>query len=194
MGPYLAIDIGGTSIKSAFFSADQKMYGHVQEKTNDNSYHPIVDQVKQMIARAIANEAVTGVGISTAGVVDRQNGKIIYAGPTIPHYVGTAWKETLTNAYGIPVTVENDVNAALLGEVWKGAGRGKNHLFCITLGTGIGGAYYDHHIIDGPHFQANAVGYLVYDKKTNANYEDRASTSALNKRILQKYPEASSTA
>lgn len=81
----------------------------------------------------------------------------------------------------MPVHVENDVNSALLGEHWKGAAKNFNNVFCITLGTGIGGAYYHHRLTDGYYHQANSVGYLLYDPETKTNYESRASTTALNK-------------
>lgn len=190
---FLAIDIGGTYIKSAFFNTRQEMYGQTKVKTSNNIDVKIVTQVKQLIHQAMETEPINGVGISTAGIVDRHTGEIIYAGPTIPHYTGTDLKKELSQASGLPVTVENDVNAALLGEVWKGAGHGKNHLYCITLGTGIGGAYFDNGMVDGHHLQANSVGYLLYDPHTQTNYEMRASTTALNNKVKQQYGEKTST-
>lgn len=81
----------------------------------------------------------------------------------------------------VPVYVENDVNAAMLGEVWKGAAKGADNVYCLTLGTGIGGAHYDNHrLIDGANLKADSIGYLLYDPETKLNYEQRASTSALN--------------
>ncbi|HLQ72517.1 MAG TPA: ROK family protein [Bacillota bacterium] len=193
-GTFLAIDIGGTYIKSAFFDIRQKMYGHTRVKTGDNIDVKIVDQVKHIIEQAKETENIDGVGISTAGIVDRYKGEIIYAGPTIPHYSKTALKAELSQSSSLPVTIENDVNAALLGEVWKGAGRGMNRLYCITLGTGIGGAYFDNGIVDGHHLQAHSVGYLLYDEQTKTNYEMRASTSALNNKVKAQYGSDMSTA
>src|SRR5699024_12756836 len=86
----------------------------------------------------------------------------------------------------LTIHVENDVNSALLGERWKGAGRDSENFFCITLGTGIGGAYYHNGLVSGSHLQANSVGYLLYDSATGTTYEQRASTSALNKKILEQ--------
>lgn len=187
MKHYLAIDIGGTYIKSAIFDEQQNMYDHDQVKTKENIDNAIVGQLKHIIDRTSANEVINGIGISTAGIVDREGGKIVYAGPTIPNYAGTNLKQELSDVYGLPVCVENDVNATLLGEIWKGAGRGQNHIFCLTLGTGIGGAYYEDGIMDGVHAQANAIGYLLYEEATQTNYEMRASTSALNTLIQQQY-------
>lgn len=81
------------------------------------------------------------------------------------------------------------MNAALLGEGWKGAAQNQDHVFFITLGTGIGGAYYHHQLVDGFHHQANSIGYLLYNEETNTNYESRASTSALNQLIKNELGE-----
>lgn len=187
MGQYLAIDIGGTYIKYAFLNHNQQLSNHQKVKTKENTNHEILDQVKQIITDAASGEDINGVGISTAGIVDREKGEIIYAGPTIPNYTGTAFKTVLSESFPFPVFVENDVNAALLGEMWKGAGCGQDDIFCVTLGTGIGGAYYHHQLIDGRHQQANAIGYLLYDEQTKTNYEMRASTAALNDMINNRF-------
>src|SRR5699024_5191578 len=107
----------------------------------------------------------------------RKQGEIIYAGPTIQDYRGTNFKEAL-KSFQLPVHVTNDVDAALLGEIWQGEASTYDNVFCMTLGTGIGGAWLKDELMDGAHFQANAIGYLLYDEKTQTNFEMRASTSA----------------
>src|SRR5699024_1697503 len=54
-------------------------------------------------------------------------------------------------------------------------------VYCITLGTGIGGAYFRDQLVTGTSFKAGEIGYLLYDAKTDTTYEQRASTSALKK-------------
>lgn len=66
----------------------------------------------------------------------------------------------------------------------------KNHIYCITIGTGIGGAYYHHELMDGYYQQANSVGYLLYDSVTKTNFEQRAATFALRSMIKQVFGEA----
>ncbi|MBU5211522.1 ROK family protein [Bacillus sp. Gen3] len=186
---YLSIDIGGTYIKSALINDQKNLYGHQKIKTKKNIDEAILKQVEEIIATTLSDTSIDGIGISTAGIVDRVKGEIIYAGPTIYQYKGTEFKRRLFEMFHLPIYVENDVNAALLGEVWQGAAQNENQVYCITLGTGIGGAYYHHQIIDGIHHQANSVGYLLFDPMTKTNYEMRASTSALNKRILTEVGE-----
>ena len=193
MADYLSIDIGGTFIKYALLDDQKRLHGHQKIATKENIDHAILEQVESIIASVSADTVISGVGISTAGIVDREKGEIIFAGPTIKHYKGTAFKAHLSRKFPFPIHVENDVNAALIGELWQGAAQQENDVFCITLGTGIGGAYYHNHIMDGAHHQANSVGYLLYDPETKTNYETRASTTAINRMIEKEFGKDVST-
>lgn len=185
---YLTIDIGGTFIKYAVLDEAFRLLYRQKVQTRVNEDNTILHQVEEIVQTSLDNGThLTGIGISTAGIVDRKRGEIIYAGPTIPNYRGTHFKQYLSRKFDIPVVVENDVNAALKGEIWQGAAKGRENVFCITLGTGIGGAYYADGLVDGAYNQANSVGYLLYDPGTGLNFEQRASTSALKKRIEENY-------
>lgn len=191
MMTYLAVDIGGTFIKYAVMDENCELIEKNKVETSKNENNGILYQVESIIREKLdGGTDLKGIGISTAGIVDRDIGEIIYAGPTIPNYKGTPFKAYLTQKFNIPVYVENDVNAALLGEVWRGAGRGRDNVFCITLGTGIGGAYYSGNLKSGAHRQANSVGYLLKNESTGLNYEQRASTSALKNRMIKKHGPA----
>src|SRR5699024_8845351 len=116
------------------------------------------------------------------GVVDSDSGEIIYTGPTIKNYRGTNFKANIEADFQIPVQVHNELNAALLGEQWQGAVKDQSDVYCITLGTGIGGAYFRDQLVTGASFKAGEIGYLLYDAKTDTTYEQRASTSALKQK------------
>lgn len=182
MANYLSIDIGGTFIKYALLDEKQQLIHRQKTPTNENIDQAIIKQVTAIAADYNSRFELHGIGISTAGIVNRDRGEISYAGPTIKDYRGTNFKKALA-PFQLPVHVENDVDAALLGERWKGAAAGQDNVFCITLGTGIGGAWFHDGLLDGAHSQANSVGYLLYDPETKTNFEMRASTSALNHRI-----------
>lgn len=194
MMTYLAIDIGGTFIKYAVMDENYELIEKDKVETSNNVNNGILYQVESIIKRKLdGNADLKGAGISTAGIVDRDKGEIVYAGPTIPNYKGTPFKAYLTQKFNMPVHVENDVNAALLGEMWRGAGRGRDNVFCITLGTGIGGAYFNGQLKSGAHRQANSVGYLLKDRRTGLNYEQRASTAALKNRMHKIHGTAMTT-
>jgi predicted NBD/HSP70 family sugar kinase len=82
--------------------------------------------------------------------------------------------EALTH---LPCTVENDVNAAGLGESWLGAGKGARSAFCIFVGTGIGGALVlDGHLVHGASAAAGEIGFLPF---AGGSLEQLASMTAL---------------
>ncbi len=183
MNHYLCVDIGGTTIKSGVFDTN----GDIVEaypllKTNNASKEiNIVSCLKQLIETSKSTYSLKGVAISTAGVVDPIKGEVIYAGYTIPDYTNTELKKIVEETYKLPCEVENDVNAACLGELWKGSLKGINEAICLTVGTGIGGAILQKgEIQHGVGYTAGEVGYLNINGQ---NYQDLASTSALVKKV-----------
>jgi len=182
MSYYFAIDVGGTFIKYGYIHTDGRLTFKDQTATPLNEDGAILNKVKEIITKHIEEKGrLLGIGISTAGVVDSDSGEIIYTGPTIKNYRGTNFKANIEADFQIPVQVHNDVNAALLGEQWQGAAKDQSDVYCITLGTGIGGAYFRDQLVTGTSFKAGEIGYLLYDTKTDTTYEQRASTSALKK-------------
>src|SRR4030095_978286 len=144
MKQYIGIDIGGTDIKYGVFGPDAELLFHDSVETPKGQAHiRIPEETVGIVTRLLAKyKNVRGVGISTAGVVDPVSGEIVFAGGTIPEYKGTNLKKRIEAQFGLPAIVANDVNAAACGEKWKGAARDSDHFFCITLGTGIGGALF----------------------------------------------------
>lgn len=188
---FAALDVGGTDIKFAVLdgSADIVFDGRAatpQGRANIAIPEAAASIMESLLAR---HPGIAGIGVSTAGVVDPGSGEILYAGGTIPEYRGTNWKSALGRRFGLPVSVMNDVNAAALGEWWKGAARGCPHFACITLGTGIGGALFtEGAVMAGPRFRAGEIGHSLYDKDAGTTYEQRASTSALLNRAAAQWP------
>lgn len=184
MKQYLAIDIGGTFIKYGLIGQAEVIQEAGKRPTPVNENKAIVQTVKSIVNEQMQETDLSGIGISTAGIVDRKRGEIIYAGPTIIDYIGTNFKDELAYT-NLPVHVTNDVDSALLGEIWRANHPLDEAVFCLTLGTGIGGAYYKQGLQSGAHLQAHSIGYLLYDEADETTYEMRASTSALNDMIAK---------
>lgn len=181
--------MGGTEIKAAVFGPDAQIIYHQKVPTPAGEANIRIPEAVFGIMNNLMSQYgdIRGVGISTAGVVDTCSGEIIFAGGTIPSYKGTNLKKLIEERYGISVAIANDVNAAARGEWWKGAARGSDHFFCMTLGTGIGGCMFSSgELVLGAHYRAGEIGHSLYDKSTGTTYEQRASMSALMKRASQE--------
>lgn len=193
MSYYITIDIGGTYIKYGLLNENEEIVHADKTRTPINHNQAIVRKVIRIVETFFEKHTIKGIGISTAGIVDRAQGEIIYAGPTILNYKGTNFKAALSK-FSVPVSVANDVDCALLGEIWRAHIPSDEATYCLTLGTGIGGAFFHHRLQSGAHLQGNSLGYLLYDPHTKTNYEMRAATTALNESITRAFGPGLSTA
>ncbi|MGL4452983.1 MAG: ROK family protein [Sarcina sp.] len=185
MKKFIAIDIGGTSIKYEVLNSEMKTFeeGNIETRKNSNENF-ILEDIISLIDNLKKIHKIDKIGISTAGVVDTSKGEVIFAGPTIPAYAGTKIKSILENRYNIEVHVENDVNSAALGEMILGAGQNKKSAFMITVGTGIGGAFIiENQIFYGSGNSAGEVGYINIEGKP---IQELASTTALVRNVEKR--------
>lgn len=181
----LVFDIGGTSIKYGLCENGvlSKTGEHPTEASMGGKH--ILSVIMSLAEQYPGFEAI---GISTAGQVNAETGTIIYANSNIPAYTGTEIKTELESRFQVPVAVENDVNAAALGEAIYGAGKGFDSFLCLTYGTGVGGSIIENkQVYHGASFSAGEFGGIVThaEKKLSGCdvfdgcYERYASTSAL---------------
>ncbi len=188
---YIAIDIGGTAIK----------YGVVREDgviclfdTIDTEAHlggqAILKKVEAIVASLFGAWNPSGIGISTAGMVDSEKGIILHSGDTIPAYAGISFRECLERKFHIPCRVENDVNCMGLWEYHYGAARGSKVCLCITVGTGIGGCILlNGNVFHGACYGAGEIGYTHIGAPDGRSLEECASTSAVIRWIAQEKGE-----
>ena len=184
MNKYVSIDIGGTAIKYGIIHEDAEIICKRSMKTEAWKGGPsilqkvtgIVEEMKQE-----AQEEISGICISTAGMVDTKEGSIFYSAPLIPDYAGTQFKKTLEEMFQVPCEVENDVNCAGLAENRSGAAKGAKIALVLTIGTGIGGCI----VIDGKVFHgfsnsACEVGYMHMD---DSDFQTLGAASILTKKV-----------
>lgn len=188
----LAIDIGGTAIKYGLVNNEKIIESHEIDSNAKLGGAHIVKTVLEIIDVYISS--INAVGISTAGQVDSDAGKILYANKNFPDYTGTDFVKIIRERYSIPVTVENDVNCAALGEAVYGAGIGCSDFICLTYGTGIGGGIWiNGSLYRGSRYSAGEFGNII----THAGgrecacgnkgcYEMYASTKALVNDVYEK--------
>lgn len=182
MKNYICIDIGGTAIKYGIIRENLKSVIKKEIPTESHlGGKGIMEKIFEIIEWSQKNEEISGVAISTAGMVEVEKGEIIFSCELIPGYTGTPIKKMVEKTFAIPCEVENDVHCAGLAEALIGAGKGKESCLCLTIGTGIGGAFVlNGHIYRGFSQSACEVGYL---KIGNQNFQDMASTKALVKKV-----------
>ncbi|MCI9642492.1 MAG: ROK family protein [Eubacterium sp.] len=156
----LAFDIGGTNIKYALcdenFNLSDK---HTISTDAEKGGQFIINKVIEIIE---SYENIDRVAISTAGQVDSVNGIVVYSTDNIPYYTGMMVKKIIENKTGIPTYVENDVNAAAMGEAKFGAAVDVSDFICLTFGTGIGGAIYlNNKLYKGSSSSAGEFGHII---------------------------------
>ncbi len=193
----MVLDIGGTAIKSGLF--DGETLSDIQETPTEaglGGAH-VVQRSKDIIASYRERCPFDRIGISTAGQVDPVSGQIIYANENIPGYTGTRLGEIIAQTFHVPTAVENDVNAAAIGESVFGAGKGRREFVCLTYGTGVGGAIFaGGRLYSGCSYSAGEFGAIVThpeDRDIGSDmfsgcYEKYASVTALVKRAIQLDP------
>lgn len=176
---YLALDIGGTKIKLGL--VDKK--GNISqlktiETPNKLKKEEVADFLVRIVEEAIEPDvAISGIGISTLGIVDEGRGMVIGACDNFKGLLNAPLKEHLGKKFKIPVLVMNDVNAAAMGEAYFGAGKDLDLFYCLTLGTGIGGTLViNRKVFKGKNKIAGEVGYLW--SSNGDNYEQEASVKA----------------
>jgi glucokinase len=163
----IGVDLGGTNLRTALLSPDGDVLDKHKEATLASAGW------KQVIARLVENIqlqrssavrkglTVTGVGVGAPGVIQMDKG-IVVKSPNFPDWNNLPLKEELEKALRVPVFIENDANAAALGEQWRGAGRGINSMILLTLGTGVGGGIVLNNLIwQGADGMAGEIGHMT---------------------------------
>lgn len=158
----VGIDIGGTKIAALLVSDDGTVLarGSVPAPAalgGGAMADAAADLARELAAQAEVSLAAAGVG--AAGVIDHETGTIRAASATFVGWAGFPLADELEQRLGVPVRVENDVNAFLLGEA-AADGRTDRDVLGVMLGTGVGGALIiDGDLHHGPHGAAGEIGH-----------------------------------
>lgn len=167
----IGIDIGGTKIALALIS----LSGEIRKKSifptpqigPEKSFIYISKKIEEMLddATVVISDTV-GIGIGIAAALETETDIILWA-PNLKGWVNIDLKGYLEKKFRVPVAIEYDGHTAVLGEYWRGAGKGSRNLVDIIIGTGIGAGFIiDGHLIRGANRLAGAVGWQIIDNPT----------------------------
>lgn len=184
MKEYICIDIGGTAIKYGVIDETGTLLTRSEMETEAfRGGSVILKKAVSIVEHYIEERHISGICISTAGMVDAENGAIFYSGPGIPNYAGTGFKQTMEERFKIPCEVENDVNCAGLAECISGAAKGSKITLCLTVGTGIGGCIvFGHEVYHGYSNSACEVGYM---QMFGSDFQTLGAASTLVRKVTE---------
>jgi glucokinase len=160
-----AADLGGTHLRAA--TVDQR--GQIHSRFKQNT--PQIGEANVIVDAVVAtvhefqqqNAEISAVSLVVPGTVKVEEGMVVKA-PNLPCLDGFHLGDALSNRLGLPAILENDANAAAVGEMWQGAAVGCKTIICLTLGTGVGGGI----ILDGKLWRgvdgaAAEIGHMCVD-------------------------------
>lgn len=162
------IDLGGTTVKIAYFDETGRMLHkwEIPTVTEDGGSRILPDiaaSIRQFLdGNQIADAAILGLGIGVPGPVNAKG--------IVNRCVNLGWgvfniAEKLQSLTGFPVKAGNDANVAALGEFWKGGGQGCSNMVFVTLGTGVGGGIVvEGNLLHGAHGSGAEIGHLVLNR------------------------------
>jgi len=160
-----AVDLGGTHLRVALIDDGGRIFKQLKQET------PKGDSAL-CIVNALVNAAqqwdsdklpVVATSIMVPGAVDSDKAVVLQA-PNLPSLVNFELKAELEQRLGWPVFLENDANAAAVGEMWMGAARCCRDVISVTLGTGVGGGVIlDGKLWRGSHGSAGEIGHTTVD-------------------------------
>lgn len=163
----IGVDLGGTNLRASAVQPDGQVLEDFEIPTHAADGP---EQVVERMVRGIAevNEGhsgsnLIGVGVGVPALIRMDEGVVAKA-PNLPGWNDFPLKALLEEKLQLPVMIENDANAAALGEVWLGAGRDVDSLILLTLGTGIGGGIvWKGDILHGHDGMAGELGHMTVD-------------------------------
>jgi glucokinase len=199
----LAVDLGGTNLRMAAVGAGGEVVARSKSAT------PRSDDPRDIVEAIIASArdchdpgapeydiqaigiAIPAMSIGAGGVVNKA--------ANLPSLDGFALAPAVAEKLGVPAVLENDANAAAIGENWIGASRGIRNSICVTLGTGVGGGIIlDGNTLRGPDWSAGEIGHICVEPLgppcgcgSNGCVEQYSSATAIvrmAREIMGNYP------
>jgi glucokinase len=139
----IGVDVGGTKTLAAVVSRDGEIEQKVVHPTDISSQDAVLAGLDAIVDEIRAGHDVAAIGFGIPSRINQKTGRAV-ASVNIP-LAGVDFRDRMRERHGLPVGIDNDANAATIGEWQAGAAKGARHVVMLTLGTGVGGGL----ILDG---------------------------------------------
>ena len=178
MTQLLAIDVGGTTIKYAYWDGTKLSdFGYKPTPHSLVDFYATLEQIKDQFA----TQKIEGVAMSIPGAVNKATG-MIEGTSALPYIHNFHIEQELTARLGVPVSLENDANCAALAELEAGIAKGKSSVALFVIGTGIGGSLIlDGKVWHGAHLHGGEFGFML------TKYDDTLSHMASPVNMARRY-------
>lgn len=202
---YAGVDLGGTKILTGIFGADLDCVGRAKVSTKaERGPEEVIERIARCVRDAVDEcdldlKQIKAVGIGAPGTVDAETGRILFA-PNL-RWEDVALKKILEKQLGVPVFVENDCNAAMLGIYETELSAKPRQVVGIFLGTGIGGGIIlDGKLYSGHSGTAGEIGHMVIEVGgpkcscgSRGCFEALASRTAIFRRLSEAVADGKKT-
>ncbi|MBR6645840.1 MAG: ROK family protein [Clostridia bacterium] len=202
---YVGIDLGGTNIAAGLVDEDNNIVKKMSvptlpERGNDAVTADIAKLISDLASSyGISLDEVAYAGLATPGAIDCDTGKIDRACNLLMEDYPIVDK--LSALTPVKIYLENDANAAALGEAVAGAAKGAKYSVMITLGTGVGGGIVmDGKVYSGFNYAGGEIGHMVIEhngRQCNCGrrgcfeaYSSATALAAMTREEIEKYPES----
>ena len=162
------VDLGGTTVKIAYFNMEGKLLDkwEIPTRTQEQGSHILPDIAQAVLAyireKQIPAENLLGIGIGVPGPVSHEG--------VVNKCINLGWgvfniAQELSKLTGLPVKAGNDATVAAVGECWMGGGKGCKNMVFATLGTGVGGGIIvNGQPLHGAHGSGAEIGHMVLER------------------------------
>ena len=204
----LGMDLGGTNLRMAAIDRDGRILYRTRRETPQTEN---ANQIVQLIVDAAAEceqsvkerGEVTAIAAAVPGTVNVAKGIVLKA-PNLSVLNGFCLSEALENKINLSCLLENDANAAAIGENWLGASKGFANSICVTLGTGVGGGIIvDGKILRGIDGTAGEIGHICVEpfgvwcgcgsRGCLEQYSSATAVLRLTRELGKQYPKSELT-
>ena len=166
---YLGLDLGGTKIEAAVVNKNGRILSTKRVLTlGEDGSEKVLKRmcmlVDEVVSMAQLNlDDISGIGMGVPGAVDHSKGRIYFL-TNLPGWNDFPIRDFFQSKYNIPVTLNNDANAAALAEHIFGSGTGVRHMIYLTVSTGIGGGLIvNGSLLNGAWGAAGEIGHMILD-------------------------------